>query len=96
MQNYHTMVVGAGAVGLSCALALARQGQSVALIAPDAPNGQDNHLPSQKDARVFALSNQSIAFLQSIGVWQYVLDTKRLVVYDKMQVWQQAWQIRFL
>lgn len=89
MQNYHTMVVGAGAVGLSCALALARQGQSVALIAPDAPNGQDNHLPSQKDARVFALSNQSIAFLQSIGVWQYVLDTKRLVVYDKMQVWQQ-------
>lgn len=61
MQHFEIAVVGGGLSGSVAALALARAGRKVALIAP----------PSEKtDERTTALMDQSIRFLERLGVWE--------------------------
>ncbi|MBM6582046.1 UbiH/UbiF family hydroxylase [Microvirga sp. BT689] len=69
-------VVGAGAVGLSAALAFARDGFKTVLI---------GGLDVRRDGRTVALLNGSVRFLEALGVWPSVaseaapLETMRIV-----------------
>ena len=77
------VVVGAGLVGISAAIAFAEQGKRVVLV--DA-----KPLANQKtqawDSRIYALSPESEAWLKSIGVWQHV-DMTRVCAIDAMHLW---------
>lgn len=75
-------VVGRGAVGMAAALAFARQGRSVALIGPDSLRPL---APAGTDTRVFALSAQSRALLEPMGVWG-AIDAARIAPVTDMRV----------
>ncbi len=79
--RYHVAVVGAGLVGASTALALARAGLTVALIESRVPE-----MPGDIwDTRIYAISPGSEAFLERIGVWQN-LDASRVQPVFRMDV----------
>ncbi|MFL4997973.1 MAG: FAD-dependent monooxygenase, partial [Microvirga sp.] len=73
---YDIAVVGAGAVGLSAALAFARDGFKTILV---------GGLDVRRDGRTVALLNGSVRFLEALGVWPSVvseaaaLETMRIV-----------------
>lgn len=75
-KTYDIAVVGAGAVGLSAALAFARDGYRTALV-----GGVD----VRRDGRTVALLNGSIRFLDAIGAWSNLkneaapLETMRII-----------------
>ena len=77
------LVCGAGIVGLSCALALARKGQRVAVLAPR------NEVPAaQADVyhpRVYAISPASQRLLDELGVWQ-MLPSARVAPVQVMEI----------
>jgi 2-octaprenylphenol hydroxylase len=75
------IIVGAGLVGASLALALGQAGLSVALVesAPAAPANED------WDSRVYAISPASSAFLDSLGVWE-ALDAERAQPIVRMEI----------
>lgn len=60
MRHFEIAVVGAGLAGRIAAIALARAGRQVVLIAPPA---------DKKDHRTTALMDQSIRFMESLGLW---------------------------
>jgi 2-polyprenyl-6-methoxyphenol hydroxylase-like FAD-dependent oxidoreductase len=78
MQSFHVCVRGAGIVGRALALALSRQGLSVALQGEGRP-------PAREDVRAYALNAASIALLDSLKVWDALPEGARTAVYD-MQV----------
>lgn len=61
MQDIEIAVVGEGLAGSVAALALARAGRKVALIAPR---------QNRQDRRTTALMDQSIRFIDSLGLWR--------------------------
>ena len=63
MQDFEIAVVGGGLAGLIAALALARGGRKVALIAPAA---------EKADERTTALMDQSIRLLERLGLWERI------------------------
>jgi 2-octaprenyl-6-methoxyphenol hydroxylase len=73
---YDIAVVGAGAAGLSAALAFAHDGFSVALIGPT---------DARRDGRTVALLSGSVRFLEALGVWSAIrpeaapLETMQLI-----------------
>jgi ubiquinone biosynthesis UbiH/UbiF/VisC/COQ6 family hydroxylase len=83
-RRYDVVIAGAGLVGLALAPALARAGLSVALCdrariaAPDV--GDDSW-----DARIYAVSPGSAAFLHGLGAWQS-LDCERIAAIESMHV----------
>lgn len=85
MQRTDVIVVGAGMVGLTAALALAKQGLQVAVIdqqpAPLMPQGS-------AQLRVSALSLASVHCLQRLNAWQH-LQSERVTPYTHMHVWEQ-------
>jgi 2-octaprenyl-6-methoxyphenol hydroxylase len=60
MKEFDIAIVGAGLAGSLAALALSDSGRSIALIAPPA---------RAADGRTTALMDQSITFLQTLGLW---------------------------
>jgi len=80
------LVAGTGLPGLAVARALARTGLSVALAdrmgaaLPDAPPGDDDW-----DARVYAISPGSAAFLRALGAWQMLLPD-RIAPVESMRI----------
>lgn len=75
------LVVGAGMIGLAVALALVQRGLDVRIVDqrwPAAPEGEF-------DLRVVALSGQSIALLDGLGVWPRIA-AARIAPYRRMQV----------
>jgi 2-polyprenylphenol 6-hydroxylase len=84
---YDVVIAGAGLVGLALAPALARSGLHVALAdrvavaAPDIAAEADDDW----DARVYAISPASAAFLHSLGAWQS-LPCARIAAVESMQV----------
>jgi 2-octaprenylphenol hydroxylase len=80
------LVAGAGLVGLALGRALANAGLSVALAdraavtAPDSPAADDDW-----DARVYAISPGSAAFLRAQGAWQ-ALPPDRLAPVESMRI----------
>jgi len=63
MQTPDILVRGTGAVGLTAALALARQGLQVALVETTAA------VPTTPDLRAYALNAASVALLERLKVW---------------------------
>lgn len=88
-QTYDALVVGAGMVGASAALALAAEGLRVALIervAPPAWAGPGS------DLRVVALAEDGIALLAELGVWDGVAG--HACRYRSMEVWDAGSEAR--
>ena len=79
MKSFDVCVRGSGIVGRALALALARQGLSVAWQSSASPP------PSGDDVRAYALNAASVALLSELKVWQALPDDARTAVYD-MQV----------
>lgn len=63
MAKFETAVVGGGLAGFIAALAVARSGRSVALVAPVA---------TREDHRTTALMDQSVRFMERLGLWERV------------------------
>ena len=67
MERFNVQVLGAGIVGRSLALSLARLGLRVALL-PDAAQAAGPG-PAQPDVRAYALNAASVALLRGLKVW---------------------------
>jgi 2-octaprenylphenol hydroxylase len=80
-MDFDIVIVGAGLVGASCALALRGSGLKLALVQPLAPAaGGENW-----DSRIYAISPGSAAFLDGLGIWKR-LDRNRVARIEEMQV----------
>ena len=79
MGSFDVSVQGSGPVGLTAALALARQGLSVALQGAALPAGAARAEP---DIRAYALNPASVALLASLKVWDAIPADARTAVYD--------------
>jgi 2-polyprenyl-6-methoxyphenol hydroxylase-like FAD-dependent oxidoreductase len=78
MERFDVCVRGAGAVGASLALALSRQGLSVALQGgPTAVGGAQ-----RRDVRAYALNAGSVELLRELKVWDALPPDARCAVYD--------------
>lgn len=79
------VIVGAGIVGLTCALALAPNGLSITLV--DA--GEKSTFPDgPAELRVSAISKASQRVFENLNVWSE-LATQRVTPYHGMSVWEQ-------
>jgi 2-polyprenyl-6-methoxyphenol hydroxylase-like FAD-dependent oxidoreductase len=76
MPLYDVQVSGAGIVGKTLALSLARLGLSVALRSAPAKGAQ------RADVRAYALNAASLALLQRLKVWDGLADRAATAVYD--------------
>ncbi|MDQ7001573.1 MAG: FAD-dependent monooxygenase, partial [Ghiorsea sp.] len=68
-HTYDVMIVGAGVIGSVLALALAKQGYHVVIMDLNVPSFQ-----ACEPERVIALSEGSARYLDSLGVWQDILE----------------------
>ncbi len=87
MNDFDVMVVGAGIVGLSSALALANEGFEVAIL--EAQSHPKQELPlsnAEYDTKVVAITRASQHFLDQLGVWD-TIDLTRSCAYQHMKVW---------
>jgi 2-polyprenyl-6-methoxyphenol hydroxylase-like FAD-dependent oxidoreductase len=76
MPSFDVQVSGAGIVGKTLALSLARLGLSVALRSPPSSG------PPRADVRAYALNAASLALLQRLKVWDGLADRAATPVYD--------------
>lgn len=81
-------IVGAGLVGLTAAIAMATQGKQVVIVDSHAtqPNTWTPNI-DQWDARIYALTEETITWLLSLGVWQHV-DSARVQSINAMALWE--------
>ena len=85
-RDYDVAILGAGLVGLSLAASLARAGLQVAIIDRSAVDAADTSPADDDwDARVYAISPGSAAFLDSIGAWQRLPEARRCAI-ESMEV----------
>jgi len=82
-ESFDVAVVGAGVVGSSAALSLAREGLRVAIVEAHEPTPWRADAP---DLRVYAFAADSQALLDSLGVWAGVA-AARAQPYRRMRVW---------
>ncbi|MFH1604349.1 MAG: UbiH/UbiF family hydroxylase [Pseudomonadota bacterium] len=80
-MDFDIVIVGAGLVGASCALAMRGSGLKLALVETQAPAATGENW----DSRVYAISPGSAAFLDRLGVWKR-LDSSRVARVDEMRV----------
>src|SRR6185436_3272020 len=83
-RRYDVVIAGAGLVGLALAPALARSGLSVALC-DRSPIAVSDAADAAWDARIYAISPGSAAFLHGLGAWQS-LDGERIAPIESMHV----------
>lgn len=88
IKCYDIVIVGAALVGASAAVALAKQGFSVALVDRKSPLSQENHRDVW-DSRIYAISPGNADWLSNLGVWQR-MDAERVTPIDAMQIWGDA------
>ncbi len=91
-MDFDIVIVGAGLVGASFAMALRGAGLRLALVEAQAPAAVDDNW----DGRVYALSPGSVAFLEGLGVWKR-LDRGRIGAVHEMHIFGDAAdaQLRF-
>lgn len=82
------ILVGAGLVGLSAAIAFAQQGKRVMLIdANKAPATKPNIKKTKAwDTRIYALTPATVDWLSALGAWQY-MNEARVNDINAMQLW---------
>ncbi|MFT6269237.1 MAG: 2-octaprenylphenol hydroxylase [Alphaproteobacteria bacterium] len=87
-KAYDIIIVGAGIVGQTLAIGLAKKDLRVALIdaanEPKQPVVQNNEQPPIFNARVSAISSASEALLKRLGAWNKIA---RMQPYKHMHVW---------
>ena len=83
------VIVGAGLVGLSAAIAFAQQGKKVVLVDAKKP---DVKLKKAWDERVYALTPATETWLKSIGVWTHV-DASRVSPINAMLIFDEATEL---
>lgn len=83
--DYHAIIVGGGMVGLSLAVAAAREGLTIALIEHAEPTEQ-TPVSGEFSPRVSAVSRHSQRWLESLGAWSQ-LPPGRACAYERMTVW---------
>ncbi|MBL8363165.1 MAG: FAD-dependent monooxygenase [Rubrivivax sp.] len=79
MRTTDVLVHGAGAVGLACGLALARQGLAVTM------RSAARRADAPPDVRAYALNARSLGLLQQLKVWDALPADAKTAVYE-MQV----------
>ena len=86
--NADIVVAGAGLVGLATAVACAKLGKKTVLVDSKKPNAKLKNATLNKawDERVYALTTNTLAWLQALGVWAEV-DASRVNVINGMQLW---------
>lgn len=77
-------IIGAGAIGKTAALALARDGMRVSLVAPATADINASQIKDW-DQRVYALNHGARELLSSIRVWE-AMDATRIAAVDAMAV----------
>jgi len=75
VTSFDILVRGAGAAGLTAALALSRQGWRVALLGAATPAAAD-------DVRAYALNRSAVALLAALKVWEAIPADARTQVFD--------------
>jgi ubiquinone biosynthesis UbiH/UbiF/VisC/COQ6 family hydroxylase len=80
-MDFDIVIVGAGLVGASFAMALRGAGLKLALVETQAPAAAADSW----DSRIYAISPGSAAFLDGLGVWKR-LDRERISAVHEMQV----------
>lgn len=88
MQSFDVCVRGSGIVGRSLALALSRQGLSVAL-------QSQASAAAREDVRAYALNAASVALLEELKVWGALPADARTAVYDMHVEGDAATVLRF-
>ncbi len=87
--HYDVVIVGGGLVGLTAAIALSQLGKSVAVVdtaaAPVFANDWANDL-QHWDSRIYALTRQTLHWLDAIGVWAQV-PASRVNPIAAMHLW---------
>jgi ubiquinone biosynthesis UbiH/UbiF/VisC/COQ6 family hydroxylase len=83
-MDYDVIIVGAGLVGASAAVALSAAGLRIAVVDSRQPRIAAD--PDGWDSRVYAISPGSAKFLDECGVWS-ALDAARLCAVEDMQVY---------
>ncbi len=81
-MDFDVIVVGAGLVGASFAMALRGAGLKLALVEAQAPVA----VGEGWDSRVYAISPGSVAFLEGMGAWKR-LDRSRIDAVREMQIY---------
>jgi ubiquinone biosynthesis UbiH/UbiF/VisC/COQ6 family hydroxylase len=81
-MDFDLVIVGAGLVGASFAMALRGAGLKLALVEAQAPADAGDSW----DSRIYAVSPGSAVFLQGIGVWKR-LDRERISAVHEMQIY---------
>lgn len=87
--NTDVAIVGAGLVGLTAAIALSRLGKQVVLTdAQPSPAFSPGWIEDTAhwDARIYALTNETVHWLTDIGVWQHV-PASRVNAMTAMHLW---------
>lgn len=86
MQKFDVLIVGAGMVGLTLALALRKQSQlKIAMVDTNAVTELDDEL----DVRVSAINVASKNIFANLGIWSAIEDS-RAQDYQHMHVWDKA------
>lgn len=85
-QTSDILILGAGIVGLTTALQLAKQGLSVCVFDKTMPQIQNDL--TQTDARVFAVMPKTQRFFAELNLWDAMVQ-QRVSPYRSMQVWDQ-------
>ena len=91
-MDFDVVIVGAGLVGASFAMALRGAGLKLAVVEAQLPEAAADNW----DSRVYAISPASAAFLHSLGVWKR-LDSERIGAVHEMRIYGDAAdaQLRF-
>ena len=86
MQKFDLLIVGAGMVGLTLALALRKATNLNIAIADTLPVAD---LTSEPEVRVSAINVASKTIFEHLGVWSSI-ESKRLQAYQNMHIWDKA------
>lgn len=85
-QTFDCIIVGAGIVGLTTALALAEENFQVAIV--EAGPLEFNYDSSKFDMRVSAITRCSEQIFKNLGVWN-AMQAERVSPYELMRVWEE-------
>lgn len=85
-HHYDIIIVGAGMVGATLAIALAQQGTlSIAIVEAQLPPALGKN--DKPDVRVSALTRASEALLKNLTIWHHLI-ASRISVFTDMNVWE--------
>jgi 2-octaprenylphenol hydroxylase len=89
MQKFDVLIVGAGMVGLTLALALRKTSQLSVALVDNNPVADITDVDDELDVRVSAINIASKNIFEHIGVWS-AIEQSRAQAYQNMHVWDKS------